>query len=533
MKYCLFIVSWCLLFQITGVWAQEKGVTGPADPESCTSIMVGKLASTDGSVMTSHTCDGGYRTWVEMVPAADHKAGSMRPVYWGKMHTQTSKDMYKVSKKGEIPQVKHTYAFLNTSYPCLNEKQLAIGETTITGRRELHNDKGLFVIEELQAIALERCSTAREAIRVMGELAEKYGYGDWGECLTIADPKEVWHFEITGAGKEEVGALWAAQRIPDDHVGISANIPRISTIDFEDKDHFMTSANLREKAKKLGFWDGKEPFKFYKVISKGKPFSIREFYVLSTLAPSLNLSYDAEELPFSVKPEHKISPQEVMRYYRETYEGTPWDMTKGLMVTKKLRNRDGSSRDTLVKSPVAQPWMSSDLITLLNTLRPDVIKRQRTVAVSWCAYSHIIQCRDWLPDEIGAVAWFSMDNPGESPRVPIFSGITRLPKSFGVCGQLSYRDDAALWTYRRTNRLAQVNWAKGRALIEPAVLAFENKALAEMPGLEARVKQLVSEGKRKEARAEVTRYTNDFAYATLRQWEELEAQLWEMFGRGF
>lgn len=533
MKYCLFIVSLCLLLNVSWGWAQTKVADGPSDPESCTSIMVGKKASTDGSVMTSHTCDGGYRTWVQVVPAADHKEGEMRPVYWGKMHTQTPDDMNKVEKKGEIPQVAHTYAYLNTSYPCLNEKQLAIGETTISGRRELVNKNGLFVIEELEAIALERCSTARDAIRVMGTLAERYGYGDWGECLTVADPKEVWHFEITGAGPDKVGALWAAQRIPDDHVGVSANIPRISTIDFNDPDHFMTSADLKEKAKKLGFWDGKEPFKFYKVISKGKPFSIREYYILSTLAPSLKLSYDAEELPFSVKPEHQVSPQEVMRYYRETYEGTPWDMTQGLMVTQKLRNQDGTYRDTLIKSPIAQPWMSGDLMTLLNTLRPELIKRQRTVAVAWCAYSHIIQCRDWLPDEVGAVAWLSMDNPGESPRVPIFSGVTRLPKSFGVCGQLGYREDAALWTYRKANRLAQVNWAKGRKLIEPAVLAFENKAMQELPALEAKVEQLVNDGKKEEARELVTQYTNDFAYATLRQWEELEATLWEMFGRGF
>lgn len=533
MKYYSLLVSLCLIFSVSLGWAQMKVADVPTDPESCTSIMVGKLASTDGSVMTSHTCDGGYRTWVEMVPAKDHKDGAMRPVYGGLMHTSSVKDRTGVEKKGEIPQVKHTYAYLNTAYPCLNEKQLAMGETTISGRRELVNPKGYFMIEELAAVGLERCATAREAIRVMGELAEKYGYGDWGECLTIADPKEVWHFEITGEGTDNIGALWAAQRIPDDHVGVSANIPRISTIDFNDKDYFMTCTNLKEKAKKLGFWDGKEPFKFYKVISKGKPFSLREYFILSTLAPSLNLSYDADELPFSVKPEHKVSPKEVMEYYRETYEGSKWDMTKNLTVTQKLKNKDGSTRDTTFKSPVAQPWMGRDVMALFNSLRPETVNSVRTVAVAWCAYSHIIQCRDWLPEEVGAVAWFSMDNPAESPRVPIFSGVTRLPKNYGVCGQNSYRDDAALWTYRRANRLAQVNWAKGRNLIEPAVLAFEDKAMMEMPQLEAKVKELVNAGKKEEAKELVTQYTNNFAYSTLSKWDELEQQFWEMFGRGF
>lgn len=534
MKYHLLLSSLCVICSATFVSAQYTRATGPSDPESCTSIMVGKQASTDGSVMTAHTCDGKYRTWVEMVPAKTWKDGDMRPVYWGRMNTESPQDMQGVTKKGELPQVKTTYAFLNTSYPCLNEKQLAMGETTISGRRELVNENGLFTIEELAAVGLERCSTARQAIAVMGELAEKYGYGDWGECLTIADPKEVWQFEITGEGPDNIGALWAAQRIPDNHVGVSANIPRISTIDFKDKDNFMICTNLKEKAKKLGFWDGKEPLKFYKVISKGKPFSIREYYILSTLAPSMELKYEVDELPFSVKPDKKVSPQDVMRYYRETYEGTQWDMTKNLLVKQKLKDKDGKNeRDTLVKSSVAQPWMGRDLISMLNNIKPDAVKSTRTVAVSWCGYSHIIQCRDWLPDEVGAVAWFSVDNPAESPRVPIFAGITKLPKSYGICGQRHFRDDAALWAYRKANRLAQVNWGKGRKIIEPAVMRYEEKAIADMPVVEAKVKELIAAGKKEEAKAYLTEYTNSFAYATMREWEEIENQLWEMFGTGF
>jgi dipeptidase len=449
------------------------------------------------------------------------------------MQTEASWDMTKVTKKGEIAEAAETYAFLNTAYPCLNEKQLAIGETTIYGREELINKDGLFLIEELEKIALQRCRTAREAIALIGKLAEEFGYCDLAECITLADPKEVWQLEIAGSGKGKPSAIWCAQRIPDDHVGICANIPRISTVDFNNPDYFMYSTDLRNAAKKLGYWDGKEPFRFWKIINGKKPFAIREYYVLSTLAPSLNLSFDAEELPFSVKPEKRLSPRDVMKYFRETYEGTQWDMTKNLTVTIKEKDKEGKETEKKVKSPAVSNWMNADLRALLNELKPGVVERQRTVAISACSYSHVIQCRDWLPDEVGAVAWFAFDNPGQSPRIPIFSGTTSLPSSFNICGQHRYRTDAAIWSFREANRLASVNWTKGRALIEPAVQEFEEKAISEMVAIEKRVTELVKEGKNDEAKKYVTAYTNSFAGAAMQRWEEMKVALWGTLGRGF
>lgn len=506
---------------------------GPGFAENCTSIMVGRLASTDGSVMTSHTCDGRYRTWLEVVPAMTFERDTVHPVYWGTLFTEEAWDMTNVTRKGEIPEVKSTYAFLSTAYPCLNEKQLAIGETTIYGRRELINTEGLFLIEELEKIALQRCTTARQAIALIGSLAEQYGYGDMAECITIADPREVWQLEIAGSGPGKPSSLWVAQRIPDDHVGIAANIPRISDVNFRDPDHFMTSTDLRKKAKELGYWDGKEPFKFYKVIGTGKPYAIREFFVLNTLAPDLNLTMEMEELPFSVKPEKKLSVSDVMALFRETYEGTPYDMTKNLMVSVTRRDESGNQVTDTVKSPIVSNWMSTDMRNLVNELRPGTIERQRTIAIAGCSYSHVIQCRDWLPDEVGAVAWFSFDNPGQSPRIPVFSGTMALPESFRICGQHRYREDAAIWAFREANRLSTVNWERGRKLIEPAVADMEHKALAELPALEERVKTLVSEGKNEEARKAVTEYTNAFAHGAMSRWQELKRELWQMFGRGF
>lgn len=517
----------------TGQIIKDIDPDGPGYAENCTSIMVGRLASTDGSVMTSHTCDGRYRTWLEVVPAMKFERDTVHHVYWGTLQSEAAWDMTNVTHKGEIPEVKSTYAFLSTAYPCLNEKQLAIGETTIYGRQELINTDGLFLIEELEKIALQRCTTARQAIALIGSLAEQYGYGDMAECITIADPKEVWQLEIAGSGPGKPSSLWVAQRIPDDHVGIAANIPRISDVKFNDPDHFMTSKDLRKKAKDLGYWDGKDPFKFYKVIGTGKPYAIREFYVLDKLAPGLDLTMEMEELPFSVKPDSKLSVQDVMALFRETYEGTPYDMTQNLMVRVTRKDENGKEVTDTVKSPIASNWMSTDMRTLVNELKPGTIERQRTIAIAGCSYSHVIQCRDWLPEEVGAVAWFSFDNPGQSPRIPIFSGTMSLPESFRICGQHRYREDAAIWSFREANRLSTVNWERGRKLIEPAVAELEQKAMSEMPALEERVKNLVNEGKNDEARKAVTEYTNSFAFASMTRWQEMKRTLWQMFGRGF
>jgi len=508
--------------------------TDPWDePElGCTSIMAGRLATTDGSVMTAHTCDGNYRQWLNVVPPAQHYEGGVAKVYMGKMHTETSTDPLNVTEKGEVPDVKETYAFLNTAYPCLNEHQLAIGETTIGGKKELFNASGMFMIEEIERLMLERCTTAREAIKLAGQLVKEYGYGDWGECITVADKKEVWQFEIFGSGLREKGAIWAAVRVPDDHIGISANIPRISELDLKNPDRYMASDNVISYAVAKGWWDPKsgEPFKFWKAYSGDKPFSIREYYVFSRLAPSLNLKIEAEELPFSVKPDNKVSVRDLLKMYRETYEGTEYDMTKNLLV------EDRKSGGT-AKSPLANPWMSRDLFTLLNTLKPGVIERSRTIAIAGCAYATILQCRSWLPDPVGGVCWFAFDNPAQSARIPIFAGVTELPPSFEICAQHRFRTDSAAWAFRRANRLATVRWGEAKPLVEAAIKEFEDKAFEDLPYLEKRAAELYGKGDNpeniKKTQQFLTKYTNDFARAAMSKYWELGDKFWSMFARGF
>jgi dipeptidase len=519
------------LAQAAKAWVEE--------PDSCTSIQVGRLATVDGSVITCHTCDGRYRQWVNIVPHQKWPDKSTNKVYSGKMHTETSTDLRGIVQTGEIPQVPETYRFLNTAYPALNEHGLAIGETTIGGRRELVNNEGAFMIEELERIALERCKTAREAIKLIGELVKQYGYGDFGECITIADGKEVWHFEIMGAGPLEKGAVWAAVRIPDDHVGISANIPRIAELDIKNPDRYMASENVFQVAQDMGWWDpqGGKPFKFWEAYNGRKPFSTREFFVLSKVAPSLKLTMDMEELPFSVKAEKKLSVRDVLAIYRDPYEGTSLDMTRNLMVARpQPRPKPGQepaaapAAPQMTLSPIASAWMPNDIISLVNTLKPGTVERSRTIPISGCSYATVLQVRGWLPPAVGAICWFAFDNPAMSVRIPIFAGTTELPPSFEICAQHRFRLDSAAWAFRRANRLATLKWGMTRKTVEETIAEFEDKAFADLPMLEKKVQEiLASKTPDKEpftVERYLTKYTNDMARAAIQKYLELGDRFW-------
>lgn len=523
----------CLSLFFNPVSAQEELVGA-----NCTSILVGNKASTDGSVMTSHTCDGKYRTWVTIEPAADHPEGTIHKVYKGTMHTSTPKGMENVTLAGEIPEVAHTYAYMNTAYPCMNEKQLAIGESTFSGPDTLVNGNGLFLIEELQRVALQRCDNARDAIKLIGSLVEKYGYADGGECLTIADKKEAWQMEILGEGPDKVGGMWAARRVPDDEVALSCNVPRIGKLDRKDKENFLCSDNIEKVARKYGLWDGKGDFVWYKAFkssySGGKNFKEREWYIFNELAPSLHLSINAEELPFSVKPEKKVSVQDVMELFRANYEGSPeLDQTQNLLYTKKRKLESGEVTIDTVVCPNANPWMDGSERAMYNMLKPGTVTFYRGVAMSWCSYSTIIQCRDWLPDEVGGLCWFSLENPGQSPRIPVFAGATRMPDGFSRCGHHGYDENAALWHYRKANKLAQVKWGYTKDYLLKNVKRYEDKALKEIPALEQEASTMLKEGKTKEVQNLLNQYTSDFAGATRQTWTEMEHKFWEMFWTGF
>ena len=512
------------------------------DGMECTSITVGRKASADGSVMTSHTDDSHRsRTNIYVTPEQDYEPGEKQTLYkrqWAKKQIPGQMLRYDNIPVGEIPQVDHTYQFLNTAYPCVNEKQLAIGESTFGGRSELKSDSGLIDCQRLCQLMLERCATAREAIKTAGDLLKTYGWIDAGECLTIADKNEVWHLEIVGPGKGKLGAVWAAQRVPDDHIAVNANASTIREIDLKNKDYFMASDNVYAVAEDNGWWSKKsgEPFRFAYAYAPDSRMMLacrrREWRVFDLLAPSLKLDPNAENYPFSVKPDENVDVRKVMELFRSTYEGTDMDMTRNVKMVSKKRTDDGVVEDTIV-SPVANPWVGSAMMNTINYLAPGTINFQRTVAVAWSSYHHIIQCRSWMPDEIGAICWMACDNPGQSPRIPIFSGSTTLPEGFDKCGQLRYRDEAWIWHYRKANKLATVQWGRTKKTLMDNANRFEQKAFDEIPAIENRAQALIAENKHKEATELLNQYTSDFAASTRQAWKEMENKFWYWFGMGF
>lgn len=554
----------------TDVYAYDDD---PSFVGSCTSVMVGKKASTDGSVMTAHACDSYYRTYVTMEPRKHFEPGEKEDVYYYAFRREEPWDNRIATVTGSIvPPKQDTYRFLNTAYPCMNEKQVAIGETTFDGRLELINRKGIFWIEELQRIGLEYAATAREAIEIMGKVAEEYGYCDWGECLTVADKNEVWQFEINGPGEGEPGAIWAAQRIPDNHVGISANIARIGAIDFDDPANFMWSKNVKEKAKQYKVWDGKGPLVFWKLVGDGRPFSIREYMIFKELAPKQfeNMELDADglpknwdEFPFSIVPEKKVSPEQMFSFYRMTYEGTGrYDVTDNLKIKvhrrEKIQDSDPypfSKYNEYDEEVVPiSPFMSADVRAMLNkfVLKEEaeakiadrknlkkgqkveftpVVKNRRTVAVIQCSYSWVAQCREWLPDAVGGIVYFAYDNAAQSPRFPIYAGQTTLPHNMMHCGQNEYRPEAAVWAFRETNRLATIYWDKTRKVLEPWQSNFEKLMMMENKVIEQEAAQLIKDGKDDQAAELLNTYNDSFFTMVSGKWKELKARILEIFVR--
>lgn len=485
---------------------------------ACTTILAGKNASTDGSVLNSHTCDGtSYRTWLKMTPAQNHNPGSNCRIY---ENAATTKDIKKFRERvaGKIPQVPNTFSFMNSAYPAMNEHQLAFGESTFGGRKALRSPQGMIDCPELIRLALERAQTARQAIDVIDTLTAKYGYNDAGETLTISDAHEVWVLEILGVGKDAVGAVWAAQRIPDDHVGVCANTSRIRQIDLADSAHFRASQNVFSLAEQNGYWSPKsgKPFEFcYAYAPKTRasmPGRRREWRVLSLLAPSFDLDPNAENFPFSVKPDTLVSVADLMRIFRDTYEGTAFDMTKMMLVPDKTGK--------MVKSPYANPFMPYDMMPLFKINGGWGAKGERCLARWYCTYVTVLQTRAWLPDVIGGVVWFGYDNPAMTAYTPFYAGTLELPASFLIGGHLGFNRDCAWWAFNRVSDLAAQRWGDMRVAVDSVRQELETAAFAAQADIEQKALKYYQKNPRA-AREYLTDYSRQF-------YQKMEAAYWKL-----
>ena len=490
--------------------------------ECCTSLLVGKNASVDGSTMTSHSCDSGTdRTWISLEPRKSHGPGSMATLWMEPKRTTGPNDPDRIPA-GEIPQVAETYKFMDAAYPIMNEHQLAIGETTTGGKGELRSTAGLIDAPELYRLVLERATNAREAIRIADELTKEFGYNDWGECFTFADPEEVWFFEILGPGRGEIGAVWAAVRLPDDEIAVSANSHRILEIDLADPDHYMASDNVFSLAEEMGWWDPatKKPFQFaYAYADRNSLYSRRrEWRALSLLAPSLGLHPESENFPLSVKPEKKVSVNDLLTIFRDYYADTPYDMTRSLTVV----NGNGET----VKSPVANPFMNADLRDLLG------VHRERTIASPTATYLTVTQSRAWLPDPIGGLVWLGYDNPATTPHLPFYIGISQMPDGYMVDGRREFSRDCSWWAYRRASKLSYFRYQEMAPVLREVWEPLEAELFQRQAQIEEEALALF---RRDPALAEnfLTEYSVGLANRTAERYWELGDQLWVRFNNRF
>jgi dipeptidase len=514
-------IAFLLLISLAYAPAGKSGEQGN-EIESCTSILVGKLASVDGSTMTSHSCDSSTdRTWMNMVARQKYDAGTQAKVWLEPKRTKGPDDNDRVPT-GEIPQVAATYKYLNAAYPIMNEHQLAIGETTTGGRRELMSTKGIIDAPELYRLVLERAQTSREAIRIADELTKQFGYNDAGECFTFADPNEVWHFEILGPGRGKVGAVWAAVRIPDDQIGVSANAHRIRQLDLKNKDYYMASDNVLSLAQEMGWWDPKsgQPFEFcYAYADRTSLYCRRrEWRVLSLLAPSLKLDPNAENYPLSVKPDKKVSVQDVLAIFRDSYEGTTFDMTRNLTVI----NAQGQA----TKSPVANPFMNGDWMSLFH------IQRERTICSPTATYLQITQSRSWLPNPIGGLVWLGYDNPSTTPHMPFYIGISQMPESFMVDGREKYRRDCAWWAFRQASKLSYIRYQVMKEDLKKVWQPIETDAFGKQKEIEDEALRLF---KTDPAKAEefLTKYCAGIASKAVDDYWKVGELLWSKYNNIF
>lgn len=454
-KYISVILIFSIIFFVTAAYAEiytEKG-------DGCTCIAVGKHASTDGSAMITHNDDSSvadFRLWI--IPARDWPDGAMRDIVLYS-HDYVDYGVYPpvypenppfggAEIVGQMPQVPHTYAYFHSRYSFMNEKGVAMGETTIGidsstdyGRevREvmIRSSTGLIDCWFAQDIALERAATAREAVQIMGNLVEQYGWANQsGECMDITDGKEVWIAEFYGRD------IWVAFKLKDDHVFVSANRARINYVDFNDPENYMYSPNLKSFAISQGWYTEGEPFIPNEIYcpSKSVYSSRREWRALDLMAPSLNLSAsaDPDTYPLTAKPDNKLSVHDVFKIKGDYYEGTEYNLT--------VAPNETPSYDTqLAGGPWGDPIRGSGF--------------ERSIGIHRTCYVHIGQVKEWLPDPIKGVSWYGYGHPASTYLTPLWPIMSELPDFYSTGSRAkTFRRDSGWWINTYTQRMAELRW---------------------------------------------------------------------------
>ena len=470
---------------------------------SCTNLLIGKKASTDGSTMITYSADS-YNLFGELYhfPAATHPKGTMLKVY----------DWDSGKYLGEIKQAEQTYNVIGN----MNEYQLTIAETTFGGREELVDPNGIIDYGSLIYITLQRAKTAREAIKVMTSLVNEYGYFSSGESFSIGDPNEIWVLEMIGKGKDEKGAVWVAQRIPDDCISAHANQARIQTFPLKDSENCMYSKDVISFAKKKGYFKGNDKdFSFAKTYAPLDFGALRYcearvwsfFNKYADLDMSNYLDYvkgdtSEESMPLFVKPKHKISLDNTMQMMRDHYEDTELDW-----------------RYDFGAGPYNSPYRFAPLQWEVDDVQ---YCNERPIATQQTAFTFVGQMKSWIDYPIGGILWFGMDDAGQTVYTPMFSSMTNVPECYkeGNGDLFTFSWTSSFWINNWISNMVYYRYNQMHPDVVKVQKQLETKFQDEIPSVE---EQAIALAKKSNAEAIdfLTKFSIDQAQYAFTEYKKL------------
>lgn len=477
---------------------------GAGGADACTSFLVGKKASADGSAFITYNQDDyGMFGRLLYLPAGSHAAGTMRKIYDG----DTNK------YHGEIPEAPYTYAVMGY----INEHQVGITETTFGGCGELTDPKGTIDYVSLMTIALQRSKTAREAIKVMTTLVQEYGYASEGESFSIADPNEVWILEMIGKGPEERGTVWVAVRIPDDCIACHANQSRIHRFDLKDKRNVMYSKDVISFARKRGYFDGKDAdFSFADAYAPADFGAIRycetrvwSFFNRWVEGMDRYLDYadgkhigQADPMPLYFKPKRKLSLQDVMDSMRDHYEGTPFDVTKDVGA--------GPYESPYRPTPLSWEYKGKKYFN------------ERPISTQQTAGTYVVQIRDFLPNAVGGVIWYGNDEPNMVAYTPVYCSATKAPECYDPkdADGVTFSWNSAFWVENWVANMTYPRYSQLFPSVEAARRELESSYLKDQAQVEAKALELMTEDAAR-AKAYLTDYSIRCANRMMQRWKQL------------
>ncbi len=494
----VYVVSMKRLFLICVVLG---GIMLLSESKACTNLLAGKRATIDGSTLVTYAADshvlyGELYHW----PAASHASSEMLNIYeWD-------------SKKclGQIPQVEKTYNVVGN----MNEFQLTISETTFGGRENLVDTTGIIDYGSLIYITLQRARTAREAIQVMTDLVQEYGYCSSGESFSIADPNEVWIMEMIGKGLHNKGAVWVAERIPDDCIAAHANHSRIHTFPLDDKENCIYSPEVISFAREKGYFTGlNRDFSFSDAYApsdfgalRGCEARVWSFYNMFCSGMDKYIPYingkSKEYLPLYIKPDKKVSVQNLMNAMRDHFEGTPFDMTKD----------PGAGSFAL-------PYRWRPLTYTVDSVK---YTNERAIATQQTGFSFVAQMRNFMPDPIGGILWFGVDDAASCVYVPMYCSITEIPECFRVGNGdlLNFSWTSAFWIYNWVANMAYTKYSYMMSDIKPLQQQLEGNFRLSQTDIEKKAMEVYTKNP-----GQVVKFLTDYsvsqAQASTERWKKL------------